>query len=154
MKHSIIESLTSSREVSSADATRLAEILEQYLEQLEKGQAPDHEQILAANPDLADVLVHDLHKLELLHRAVLGLGSSSGENSVDSLAFRSDFESATLGDFRLIHEIGRGGTRQPGPQLSRLRPRSGSARKRTPEHRALRGLPDFRWVHHPRGRKR
>ncbi len=109
MKRQILDSLNASRETSSAADARLTEILEDYLEQLEKGQIPDREQILSANPELAESLAEDLQKLDMLHRAAQGLDGVSGNRTLDSLALRPDVESTSLGDFRLIREIGRGG---------------------------------------------
>ena len=48
---------------------QLAEVLEDYLADLEQGNAPDQEALLAAHPDLADELRPYLDSLRLLHGA-------------------------------------------------------------------------------------
>ena len=83
----------------------LAEILERYLAELERGAAPDRSVLLAAHPDLADELRPYLDSLDKLHvathdlRAMRTLG---GNGPVEPAAKQ-------LGDYKIIREIGRGG---------------------------------------------
>ena len=76
---------------------RLTEILDAYLCQLESDCAPDRDQLIAAHPDLAEILELYLDQLVDLH--YLAGGEPIG----------GDLTGRWLGDYRLLHEIGRGG---------------------------------------------
>lgn len=84
------------RESLPADPTseRLVVILDDYFRQLQSGKAPDRESLLAAHPNLADRLAECLAGLEFIHTA----HHSQGANPP-----------ATIGDFRIIREVGQGG---------------------------------------------
>jgi len=71
----------------------LASILDRYMADLQAGIAPSRERLLAAHPDLAVQLKACLAGIEFVHHAV----------GATALA------PATLGEFRIIREIGRGG---------------------------------------------
>jgi len=71
----------------------LASILDRYMADLQAGIAPNREQLLAAHPDLAVQLEGCLAGIEFIHQAV----GAAAEKP------------ATLGEFRIIREIGRGG---------------------------------------------
>src|SRR6516225_12469915 len=73
-------------------ASELARILDVYLADLRAGQAPDRAALLAAHPELATQLESCLAALDFIHRA---------ERPDPSVP-------ATLGDFRIVREIGRG----------------------------------------------
>ena len=83
----------------------MAEILERYLADLERGAAPDRATLLAAHPDLADELRPYLDSLDKLHvathdlRAMRTLG---GKGPVEPTAKQ-------IGDYKIVREIGRGG---------------------------------------------
>ena len=89
---------------------QLAEVLEDYLAQLEQGNAPDQEALLAAHPDLADELRPYLDSLRLLHGATRDLRvnrhtalEQNGEINEQAPTARQ------IGDYRIVREIGRGG---------------------------------------------
>jgi tRNA A-37 threonylcarbamoyl transferase component Bud32/outer membrane protein assembly factor BamB len=73
-------------------ASELACILDAYLADLRAGQAPDHAALLAGHPELAAQLESCLAALDFIHRA---------ERPDSTMP-------PTLGDFRIIREIGRG----------------------------------------------
>ena len=103
----VAHSLTESLALSPDQATRLEELLDNYLRALEQGRHPDRHKIIGEHPDLADALNANLTKLDALHRALLGLGD--GRIALEDI-FLGEFPAAkSLGDFRLIREIGRGG---------------------------------------------
>jgi serine/threonine protein kinase/tetratricopeptide (TPR) repeat protein len=90
---------------------RLVEVLEGYLEGLEKGTAPDQAALLSAHPELADELRPYLDSLRLLHGATRDLrppgamnGSAPPEASSPSAPGVKQ-----IGDYRIVREIGRGG---------------------------------------------
>lgn len=83
-------------DASQADpqAARLVEVLDEYLGQLKSGKAPDRATLLAAHPDLAEQLADCLAGLEFIHTA-----SKSPETRPP----------LSIGDFRIIREVGQGG---------------------------------------------
>jgi len=84
---------------------RLAEVLDAYLADLERGTAPDRQMLLARDPDLAEPLAHCLDGLEIAQRI-------GGELQVDSTGGSAQ-PSAPIpkqfGDFQILREAGRGG---------------------------------------------
>ena len=102
------------RDIEQLDATltqtaglrrELAEILEGYLADLERGAAPDRAVFLAAHPALADELRPYLDSLDKLHvathdlRAMRPLG---GNEPAEPTAKQ-------IGEYKIVREIGRGG---------------------------------------------
>jgi len=77
----------------SQSAVELAGILDRYMSDLQAGEAPEQGQLLAAHPELAAQLEGCLAGIEFVHRAT---GPATEEP-------------ATLGEFRVVREIGRGG---------------------------------------------
>jgi hypothetical protein len=74
--------------------TRLAQLVEQYLADLNAGRKPDRTRMMADHPELANALESCLAGIDFIH----GAGSHS-ERPMSRL----------LGDFRILREIGRGG---------------------------------------------
>jgi hypothetical protein len=77
----------------SETAGELAAILDRYLADLQAGKRPDKDALVALHPDLAAQLEACLAGIEFIHRAT---------------APTTD-EPETLGEFRIIRELGRGG---------------------------------------------
>jgi tetratricopeptide (TPR) repeat protein len=77
-----------------------AEILDEYLGALRAGNAPDREALLARHPDLAEELRAALLGVDFVHGAAPRLAP---DEDADALPGRS------LGDYRLLRELGRGG---------------------------------------------
>jgi serine/threonine protein kinase/Flp pilus assembly protein TadD len=90
----------------SPEQQRLAQILDEYLMGLERGEPLTPEDLLSRHPDVADRLRGYLSGLALFHNAVIKpvqpLAAISGDISGQELT-------GELGDFRLVREIGRGG---------------------------------------------
>ena len=88
---------------------RVIQDLEEYCAALERGEAPDGRELLARYPEIADELAACLNGLEVVNKFVPQVRAHSagvmpiGANSADSQGYR------TLGDFRILREIGRGG---------------------------------------------
>jgi serine/threonine protein kinase/tetratricopeptide (TPR) repeat protein len=83
----------------------LAEILERYLVDLERGAAPDRAAFLAAHADLADDLRPYLDSLDKLHVAthdLRNMRSLSGRETAEPTAKQ-------IGDYKILREVGRGG---------------------------------------------
>ena len=82
--------------------------MELYLEQLEAGDRPDRQKFLNQFPEIKDELQAQLEAIEFLHRAAPEV--SGGPESRESLDHEAELHRrATLGDFRLVRPIGRGG---------------------------------------------
>ncbi len=79
----------------SGSASELAAILDRYVAELQAGQAPDRGELLAAHPELAAELEACLAGIDFVHRAA-HTGPAAGEP-------------ASLGEFRILRELGRGG---------------------------------------------
>jgi serine/threonine protein kinase len=89
---------------------QLADVLEQYLAQLEQGNAPDQEALLAAHPELANELRPYLDSLRLLHGATRDLRVNRDSARSPSGAINEQTQPARqIGDYRIVREIGRGG---------------------------------------------
>ena len=92
--------------LSHEQKCRLTEILDDYLRGLERGLPPATGELLTANPDLADALQPYLSGLRELHDAAAAFGKDSGLTAEHR---EESFAEKRLGDFVLLHEIGRGG---------------------------------------------
>jgi serine/threonine protein kinase/WD40 repeat protein len=93
--------------LSCDQAETLETILAACLEQLERGETPHIDSLIAQNPDLAAELRENLAKLAALHRAVVGM--TDGGQMLEGLCATNFLEQRTLGDFHLDRPIGRGG---------------------------------------------
>jgi hypothetical protein len=89
---------------------RLAEAMERYLFELESGRPPNHSQLIADYPDIAEPLKACLSGLDVVHQVTPRLHEALRPNE-DQVAMLepSDDGLGRLGDFRLIRQIGRGG---------------------------------------------
>ena len=93
--------------LSDGQAQTLEQLLVDYLERLERGETPDTTSVVEQNPELADELRENLAKLAALHRTAIGM--TVGCETVEELCLTNLTEQRTLGDYRLIRLIGRGG---------------------------------------------
>ncbi len=91
---------TLSREDKEA---RLTRILEEYSAALEAGQMPDRNTLLEQHPDLAEELAQRLDALDFIHRVVPQLREPDSPHNSQPLL------PGTLGDFRIVRQIARGG---------------------------------------------
>src|SRR5262245_19973082 len=78
----------------SGRATAIVGILDRYLADLQAGEAPDRNHLLADHPELAAELGACLAGIDFVHRAT---GPAAPETP------------ATLGEFLIVRELGRGG---------------------------------------------
>ena len=86
---------------------RLAEVLNTYLDAMQRGESPDLRRILSENADIADFIQSNVDGLRLLHAAVDAFPANTR-----SKAATSDLPSTgkkELGDFQILREVGRGG---------------------------------------------
>ena len=90
------------------DPTIIGE-LEAYGAALQRGECPDRTRLLVKYPQLAEELAEFLDGLELIRR--LGPPLEDGEPQAHDTSHASDGlpHQGTLGDFRLVRQIGRGG---------------------------------------------
>src|SRR5256714_6603086 len=80
----------------------VAEVADDFLERQRRGERPDVEQYAARHPHAAEVLRKVLASLQLV-----GLSADGGPVQGD--AAEGELVARTLGDFRLLRELGRGG---------------------------------------------
>jgi hypothetical protein len=94
-------------DVTSAEDERLTDAVEQYLQELEAGKHPERGEYLARYSDIAERLRQCLEGLDLVYEVAPQLSDSGGPSPT---AAPSDIQPlATLGDFRILRELGRGG---------------------------------------------
>lgn len=92
---------------SASDEPRVAAALEDYLAAAEAGCPPDHDEFLARHPDIARALAGCLAGIDLLDAA--GRDPASDPRGQGRLGSPLANGPATLGDFRILREVGRGG---------------------------------------------
>ncbi|MCZ2342740.1 MAG: serine/threonine protein kinase [Bacteroidales bacterium] len=92
----------------SADSPQLIAAIREYEAALLAGKRPDHREFLARYPDLGHDLIDGLCGLDFLHSAGSRLNASTAGRA-PAVVTHGPPETGTLGDFRLIREIGRGG---------------------------------------------
>jgi serine/threonine protein kinase len=90
----------------TSQESQLAMVVEAYLAALEAGQQPDRAEFLARHPEIATELEKCLEGLELVHRVGPQLSSATGSPNIAAADLTT---TTTLGDFRILREIGRGG---------------------------------------------
>ena len=92
-------------EVTNED--RLVAAVKQYMELLDSGNAPSHDEFLRQHPGIADELRPSLQGLALVHRAETPRDGQRQPTSATSPGH--ELTGKPIGDFQIIREIGRGG---------------------------------------------
>ncbi|MFM9959875.1 MAG: protein kinase domain-containing protein [Planctomycetaceae bacterium] len=82
------------------DDPRIFEASREYLAELEAGRRPDRREFLARMPELAEQLSECFDGIEL---------AQSLRPPVPSPQLQPEFTASPLGDFQILHEVGRGG---------------------------------------------
>jgi serine/threonine protein kinase len=90
--------------VTSESSENLAHILDDYLAALQEGRAVGEDELLARHPEHANELRECLASLEFIRRAHVRPPQVERETAAVAVP-----AVGTLGDFRLIREVGRGG---------------------------------------------
>jgi len=95
---------------NAGDDPELAAPLEEYLAALEGGDCPEREAFLGRFPALAAKLAPLLDGLNFVHQVAPQLRAPSSSQSAAPLSGEpDDTNPTTLGDYRILREIGRGG---------------------------------------------
>jgi eukaryotic-like serine/threonine-protein kinase len=102
-----LNSETTTTQAAPADQERLARILDEYLVAIEQGQRVSPDELLAKHPEDAVELRGYLSGLNLFHVVAVAPGQALG--SGDALSAGVPPALQTIGDYRLVREIGRGG---------------------------------------------
>ena len=97
---------TSAISAAEPDSPTVVKLLEQYLVSLESGSPLSRRTLLAIHPELAGQLSSRLDALDFIFNVAPQL--AEGDES-DVAMSSADSRPMCLGDFRLLHEIGRGG---------------------------------------------
>ena len=104
---SVDQSLAPTSELTDEQQLRLTDVLDRWLMSLEQGTPLAQRQLLAEHPDLAEALKKYFHSLADLHEMAAGFGHAAEHVKKEE---KSDDDSEKqIGDFELLHEIGRGG---------------------------------------------
>jgi WD40 repeat protein/tRNA A-37 threonylcarbamoyl transferase component Bud32 len=83
--------------------------IQEYLNALKMGQKPDRQEVLARHPDIASELAECLDGLEFIQGAAPQL-QCPGEQRRVAPSLPGEMSAGTvLGDYEILHEIGRGG---------------------------------------------
>ncbi len=96
--------LAGARAGPGAEDSRVLECLDDYMAAVGEGRRPDRDELLARYPEIADELAACLDALDLIDQVAPDLGGKpfpDGTSEPTALG--------TLGDFQLVHELGRGG---------------------------------------------
>src|SRR6516162_8164303 len=88
-----------------ADDGQVVAILKEYLANLEAGECPNRKRFEALHPELADYLDDYLFGLEYIQAAGKALRSSPAAED----HAQGERSGITLGDFRVLRQVGRGG---------------------------------------------
>ena len=116
--HNLLTTCTAgaSSAAGSADQGQLAQILDEYLAALERGEPIAPDELLARHPAVADRLRGYLSGLAIFHRAAMpdaaipaAVFPAGTEGAALQPGVRGPELRGQLGDFRLVREIGRGG---------------------------------------------
>jgi serine/threonine protein kinase len=91
------------------DDPRVLEALEDYAKALEEGRNPDRNELLAQFPEAADELSACLDGLEFVRHAVPQVRDAVSAGSAIGPAAATTPLLGTLGDYRILRELGRGG---------------------------------------------
>src|SRR5262249_35481696 len=96
--------MTPARTEDAGREQRLQEVLLGYFEAVEAGQAPDRNELLRRHPDLASDLAEFLTGHDRLDHWMEALRASGTMDKSPGAPVER-----TLGDFRIVREVGRGG---------------------------------------------
>jgi eukaryotic-like serine/threonine-protein kinase len=96
---------TSTDALGASDDPRVASVLAAYLAELEAGRQPSREELLENHPEIALTLADWFDVVEFVHLAAESVSSSRPRQPAED-ALPAD---TTLGEYRLVREIGRGG---------------------------------------------
>ena len=99
-------SVTTSASPRSANDLRLAAAVEEYLRWLEIGEAPPRRDFLALHPDIASELSACLDGLDFVQQIAPEMRQAEQPSAEEGRPIRP---LATLGDYRIVREVGRGG---------------------------------------------
>jgi hypothetical protein len=88
--------------LSPDEQQRLAEVLEDYLDDLEHGRKPDAEALIARHPELATAIQAYLTSLDFVYAATASM-------RIPEAAPLPADNARQLGDYTIVREIGRGG---------------------------------------------
>jgi hypothetical protein len=80
---------------------RVAEVVDEFMARVGRGERPDVDEYVRQHPDLADVLRHVLPVVQMIR--------PDGESGPQPLEPDSRLVGGALGDFRILREVGRGG---------------------------------------------
>jgi serine/threonine protein kinase/tetratricopeptide (TPR) repeat protein len=91
----------------SSEDPFLMQLLDEIADQIQAGELVDLDRHIQAHPEFAERLRQLLPAMQLM--ANLGQSAASGETSVPPALPDAITETAILGDFRIVREVGRGG---------------------------------------------
>jgi hypothetical protein len=98
-----------SESAAGGDDARLVQALEEYRAALDAGRRPDRQAFLARHPEIAEALADCLDGLEFVHAVAPELSQDGAPALPDPSASAAAILTGTLGDFRILREVGRGG---------------------------------------------
>lgn len=102
-----LNSISTTTEAAPADQERLARILDEYLVAIEQGHSVTPEELIAKYPADAQQLRGYLSGLNLFHAAAIEPANNLLSGAKKSTEIPASLQ--TIGDYRLVRELGRGG---------------------------------------------
>lgn len=91
------------------DDPRLMEVVQEYLLQLESGNAPSREEFQRRYMDIAEPLAQCLDGLDLIHKVAAKPNLLAAKPKMPTGSAGDGLPANPLGDFQIVREIGRGG---------------------------------------------
>lgn len=89
---------------------RIVEVVHEYLTRLEQGETPDRAAYIQRYPDLAGIVEQCLEGLEMVHTGLKEQRGPAAERHLETASLgQSEMLPESLGDFRIVREIARGG---------------------------------------------
>ncbi len=89
---------------------RIVEVVHEYLTRLERGEVPDRTAFIQRYPDLAAIVEQCLEGLEMVHTGLKEQRGKPADGSPEAASLgQPELVPESLGDFRIVREIARGG---------------------------------------------
>src|SRR5262249_3795963 len=104
-----LDSATPNSPTPDANDPRIIQAIEEYAAALKAGKAPDRHEFQSRYPEIAEALGECLEGLELMQATAPHLDPVYRRGSGDFGADVEASSASSLGDYRIVREVGRGG---------------------------------------------
>ena len=99
-----------SAEEDVSEDPRIIEVVHEYLTRLEQGEIPDRAAYIQRYPDLSEIIEQCLEGLDLVHAGIKDQREQAARpDSETATGGQTEMLPESLGDFRIVREVARGG---------------------------------------------